>query len=113
MRLTTAVWTSALVRRLFGDGDYAVIERRGAGEAGAVFVRVRHRNGTATLFAPAPQAIFDEKKPQDRVFERRLMSVANEDVDALLERETRFDPDLWIVELETERPEDYLEIMPD
>ena len=113
MRVTTTVWASALIRRLFSNGDYALVEKRGAAEAGAVFIRIRRRDGTTTLLGPAPQAIFDEKKPQERVFERRLTSKTGEEIDAVLDRERKFDPDLWIIELETDTPEDYLEIMAD
>ena len=37
-----------------------------------------------------------------RRFERRLTAIDPAAIDAAMERETRFDPDLWLVELETE-----------
>ncbi len=112
MRVTTEVWVGALLRRMFGEGDYGLVERRGASEAGAVFLRVLHRDGTGSLLGPAPQVAFDTEKPRDRCFEMRLSGVSADEIDALLERERRFDPDLWIVELETDDPSTYVEIMP-
>ena len=35
-------------------------------------------------------------------FERRLERVSRSDTEAVLEREIRFDPDLWVLALETE-----------
>ena len=45
-----------------------MLRRRGAEEAGAVFVKVSRLDGTADVFAPAPQTAFDEARPADRVF---------------------------------------------
>lgn len=112
MRLTTDVWVKALVRRLFGEGGFAAVERVGASEAGAVFIRVRRRDGAETLLGPAPQSMFDTAKPQDRMFEPRIVAGDGREVDAVLAREAGFDPDFWVVEIETDNPEDYLEITP-
>lgn len=110
MRLTSDIWVKALVRRVFGDGGFAVVERTGAAEAGVIFIRVLHRDGSQTLLAPAPQSLFDSAKPQDRVFEARIASADGGDVDRLLAREADFDPDFWVVEIETDTPQDYLDI---
>lgn len=111
MRLKSEIWASALIRRVFAEGGYGAIERRGAGEAGAIFVRVRHRDGTETLFAPAPQAMFEAHVEGDRLFEIRSERESAIAVSEKLEAEKRFDPDLWIVEIEVEEPERYLPIM--
>lgn len=110
-RLTADIFVSALVRRVFSDGGAAAIERRGATEAGAIFVRARHRDGTETLLSPAPQSVFESGRPEDRVFETRLSRAAEFEVGEALARERRFDPDIWIVEIETEAPERYLSIV--
>jgi len=112
MRLTSDLWVKALIRRLYGAGDFAAVERVGAAEAGAVFVRVRRRDGVETLLAPAPQSLFETARPEDRLFETRVAVATAAEIDALLSREASFDPDFWVVEIETERPETYLDIMP-
>lgn len=110
MRLTSAIWASALIRRVFSEGGFAAVERRGAEEAGAIFIRIRHRNGSQTLLGPAPQAFFAEEEAGERVFEIRCERQPGGEADALIEREARFDGDLWVIELEVESPQDYLDI---
>ena len=49
MRVTTDLWVSALLRRVFGAGGFAAVVNRGATEAGAVFVLTRGRLGDVAL----------------------------------------------------------------
>ncbi|MCV3735688.1 DUF1491 family protein (plasmid) [Rhizobium sp. TRM96647] len=113
MRLKTEIFAAALVRNVFARGDFAAIERKGAAEGGALFVRQSWRDGTETLYAPAPQSFFDEDDSGSRLFERRLDRQPREAVSDALSREIRFDPDLWIVALETEAIDGLLEIATD
>lgn len=113
MRLKTEIFAAALVRNVFARGDFAAIERKGAAEGGALFVRQSWRDGTETLYAPAPQSFFDEDDSGSRLFERRLDRQPREAVSDALSREVRFDPDLWIVALETEAIDGLLEIATD
>lgn len=53
-----------------------------------------------TLYGPAPQTSYDEARPEDRLFTRLLVDSDDEAVSARLERESRFDPDIWVVEIE-------------
>ena len=101
MRLRTDIFVSALLRRVFAMGDFAAVEKKGAEQAGAVFIRQHFRDGLETLYGPAPQSFFDEEESAGRLFEIRLDRQEPDAVRELLERERRFDPDLWIVELET------------
>ena len=110
MRVKSEIWIGVLLRRVFAAGGYAAIERRGADEAGAVFVRVRHRDGLCSLFAPAPQSFFETDRPGGRIFEERVVRRPAGEVDALLAREASFDPDFWVVEVEVDAPADYLDI---
>jgi hypothetical protein len=111
MRLKTEIFVSALVRRIFIEGGFAAVERKGEEQAGAIFLTQRFRDGLVSLYAPAPQSFFDEGEERGRKFEQRLERAEEDAVREALARETRFDPDLWIVEVETEKPlEDYVEI---
>lgn len=104
MRLKSGIFVAALVRRVFSAGDFAAIERRGSEEAGAIFIRQRFRDGLETLYGPAPQSFSDDEEVRaERRFERRLDRVQSLEVEALLEKERRFDSDLWVVELETDK----------
>jgi hypothetical protein len=99
MRVTTDFWVSALVKRVFSGGGFAAIVKRGSSDAGAIFVILRDRMGGAALFGPAPQSSYDTAKPDERFFVRH--DLADEAaLEARLEKERRFDPDFWVVEIE-------------
>jgi hypothetical protein len=100
MRVTTDLWVSALLRRVFGAGGFAAVIERGATEAGAIFILTRNRLGEVALFGPAPQTSYDSAKPDDRHFLQLNAGAGSDDLDARLEKEKRFDPDIWIVEIE-------------
>ena len=103
MRLKSGIWVAAYLRRAQIEGAYAVVRRRGAEEAGAVFIIISRLDGTASLYGPAPQSAFDEAQPAERMFSVVLggeAPVAEADIEARLTREMRFDPDIWIVEVE-------------
>lgn len=101
MRVTTEFYVSALVRRVFAGGGFAAVERHGARESGAVFIRQRFRDGRQSLYGPAPQSVFGEDD-DDRRFESRVAEAEAADCEGVLSRELRFDPDLWVLELETD-----------
>jgi hypothetical protein len=103
MRLKSGIWVAAYMRRAQIEGAFAAVRRRGAEEAGAIFIVVSRLDGTATLYGPAPQSAFDEAQPADRMFTAVLggpAPVPEADIEARLTREIRFDPDIWIVEIE-------------
>lgn len=89
----------------------AAVERHGADDAGAIFIRIRHRDGTESLAAPAPQTAFDDDHAGARLFEIRKTRVPEAEIAETLAREARFDPDLWVVEIETDSPENYLDLV--
>ena len=101
MRVTSDLWISALVRRVFSDGGFAVVRRKGALEAGAIFVLQRTRMGELELYGPAPQTSYDDARPSERYFTRMISTLVEEDVEKRIAREVRFDPDIWLVEVET------------
>src|SRR3954467_4575101 len=103
MRLKTAIWVGAYVRRCNVEGAFAAVRRRGAEEAGAVFIKVNRLDGSATLYGPAPQTAFDDARPADRAFAPVIgdpQPVPEADIETRLAKEIRFDPDIWIVEIE-------------
>lgn len=102
MRLTSDFWVSALMRRVQQEGGFAAIVRRGATEAGAIFLILRTRSGGLSLYGPAPQSDYGDAKPAERHFTPLTLAGMQDDIDKRLEREMQFDPDVWIVELEAE-----------
>jgi hypothetical protein len=102
MRLKSGVWALAYVRRCHVEGVFAVIRRRGADDAGAIFIKVNRLDNTADVYGPAPQSAFDEEHPADRAFTpaMKTMPAPDAEAEAYLARQIRFDPDLWIIETE-------------
>ncbi len=112
MRVTSELFVSALVRRIERAGGFAAILRRGAHDAGAIFVVERTRLGEVHLYRPAPQALYDASAPAERRFVLAGDRIGQDDIDMSLQREVRFDPDVWIVEVEPPGAglEDYLTV---
>ena len=100
MRVTSDLFVSALLRRLFSEGGFGAVVRRGATEAGAVFVVVRDRMGRAHLYGPAPQTAYGDAAVTGRQFSELGAEMGEEALEARLAREVKFDPDIWVVDVE-------------
>jgi hypothetical protein len=95
MLLSTDFWVSALIRRAEQAGAFAVVVRKGDPRAGAVLVKVLNRSDRSTrLYAEATRL---DGEP---VWMRPSSSDEEPDIDAYVERAARFDPDLWVVEID-------------
>ncbi len=114
MRLKSSIWVAAYLRRCNIEGSYAVVRRRGAEEAGAIFVKIAKLDGTAALFGPAPQSAFDDARPVEHLFAPFFPQgfVAEADVEGRIAREQKFDPDLWLVEVEDRAGRNFLNLAP-
>lgn len=101
-RLSSDFWVSAYLRRCAVELIPAMLRRRGSAEAGAILVKIDYLDGTAALHGPTPQAEV-ETKDEARSFTRMHKAERMEapDVEARLKREVDFDPDVWIVEVES------------
>ncbi|HEX7790091.1 MAG TPA: DUF1491 family protein [Afipia sp.] len=110
-RLKSAIWVAAYLRRCQTEGVFGAVRRRGAEEAGAVFVKVALLDGTAMLYTPAPQSAYDESRPTDRVFAASPpQPVEERKIEDRLQKEISFDPDVWIVETEDKAGRHFLEL---
>ena len=92
------------MRRESERGAFVTVLRKGAQQAGAVFVVELLDGNRASVFAPAPQSLLPEESGE-RLFEKMLENVEQADVDVYLERQLNFDPDLWIVETQSGKGE--------
>ncbi|WP_112663121.1 DUF1491 family protein [Microvirga flavescens] len=110
-RLRSDFWVSAYLRRCAIEGLDAVLRRRGAAEAGAIFVKIDHLDGTASLYGPAPQILLEDS--DERLFTLVLGAVSPLDVEEKMRREMSFDPDVWLLELDTRDGRHLLDIAPD
>ncbi len=111
MRVTSALFVSALIRRSMTVGAPAVVVRRGAAEAGAIFVVVDRLDGTADLYGPAPQAAFAEGDERGRLFQKLLAGVPADETTLRLGRERRFDPDVFVVAIEDRAGRCFLDVV--
>lgn len=98
-RLAAVVWVKALIRRVNAAGDFATVLHKGDGVAGSVVLV--HRRGTETR---ALQRLMGTGGD----YEWRVTARGG-DVDSWLERQRRYDPDLWIIELDTPNPARFID----
>lgn len=109
MRVTSGLFVAALLRRSFGAGAFAAVLRRGAEEAGAVFVTVDRLDRTIDLYGPAPQSAYEDR-PTERLFRRLVEAGPAEEVNARIAREAKFDPDIWVVAIEDREGRSFLDL---
>jgi hypothetical protein len=111
MRLKSSIWVAAYLRRCQTEGVFGAVRRRGAEEAGAVFVKVALMDGTAMLYVPAPQTVYDDSRPVERLFTpTSAQPVPEPAVEERIAKEIRFDPDAWIVEIEDKQGRHFLDL---
>ena len=92
-RLTAEFWVQAYLARLRLAEIPAFVTARGDATAGAVVVKLNTLDGRAQAFARSYDA------SGARVW-APLAEGAEAEVDAALGRQRRFDPDLWVIEVE-------------
>ena len=109
-RLRTDFFVAVLRRRAEAAGAFVSIAKRGAEEAGAVFITVDRRDGCFDLYAPAPQSVFDDERPSDRLFSLVLREAGDAEVRKRMESERRFDPDLWLVDIEDRQGRPFVDV---
>ncbi len=100
-RVTSEIWVSAMIAFIQGEGASAQIARKGAPEAGAVAVKVVRPGPTPR--EPLATALTGARFGDGRSGWIWLVGPEPKpeaEVDARLARQTRFDPDLWILEIE-------------
>ena len=111
MRLRADIFVSAYLRRCAVEDVSAVLRRRGAAEAGAIFVKIDRLDGMAALYGPAPQTE-TAARGVDRLWARthREDWIPVPDVEERLTKEIRFDPDLWIIEVDDRQGRVFLDL---
>ncbi|MGE0024721.1 MAG: DUF1491 family protein [Hyphomicrobium sp.] len=100
MRLKSEIWVKAYVRRSASAGRQAYVVRHGDDDAGAIYIRINRLDGTSLLYGPAPASLSGLETDRRWVAHFKGEARADAEVDGMLEREARTDPDLWIVEVE-------------
>ena len=94
-RLKTGLYVRALIRRAEIGGASVYVARRGAEEAGALILKLARPDGSVTVLSRATRG------EGERVWIKPLGDCATGEAAAkYFEKQIRFDPDLWIIEIE-------------
>ena len=99
MRLKSKIYVQALVRRAETQGAAAFVVRSGAAEAGAIFIKINRLDGSCEVLSPSQR--LGKGGDIERSWTRPLPGRSSEeDAAEYLARQLKFDPDIWIVEIE-------------
>jgi hypothetical protein len=94
-RLKSGIFVRALIRRAEVAGAQGFVVRKGSEEAGAVFIKIARLDGTCVVLTQARAG------DGELVWTRPLGETCDDArASAYFERQSKFDPDLWIVEIE-------------
>ncbi|WP_224199429.1 DUF1491 family protein [Pacificimonas aurantium] len=98
--MPTKLWVDGLRRRLAAEGEFVTILRKGDEGAGAVILVLRSRAGEVSLFS---RTNLGDGSTEWRPLSDELPE--NDDkLREILTKQIRFDPDLWVVELDVADP---------
>jgi hypothetical protein len=104
-RLPTKLRVNALVRAAQAAGDFAVVVRKGEESAGQLLLLARQRNGLIQVY----NRTMNSRGDYSWTIAATAQEPDTQAVDDYLERQQRYDPDLWIVELDTANPERFVD----
>lgn len=94
-RLSTSVLVTALMRRAESEGGFATVLMKGDPTVGSVLVILNERGGNQRVLERILQS------GGRYSWQEAVMQGADSkgEIQSLLERRRRFDPDLWLIEL--------------
>lgn len=92
--LVSSFWVQAYLTRLRLQDIQGFVVAHGDNDAGAILIKLNTLDGAAVVF----QRGFDLASGARRWVE--LASGVEPDVDAAINRQREFDPDLWVIEVE-------------
>ncbi len=95
MLLSSDLWVSALIRRAEIGGAFATVVRRGDMRAGTVIVK---SYDTSTRRAKLYTEAFGADG--ERLWIQPVTSETESELDAYIQRQIGYDPDIWVVEVE-------------
>jgi hypothetical protein len=96
-RVKTGIWVGAFVRRVGLDGTPILVARRGDADAGLVLIKVnRLEEPGCVVYSPSRDL------DGNRIWRMATgpAPVPEADADTYIARQTKFDPDLWVLEIE-------------
>lgn len=96
-RLASGVWVSAYLARLQAEGIAVYVVARGDKTAGAVLVKLATMDGQARAFHRVIDLMSGTRRWDV------LAEGSEREVDAGIQKQRGYDPDLWVIEVEDAR----------
>jgi hypothetical protein len=95
-RLASSVLATALIRKAEGEGGFGAVLAKGDATAGSILVILLERNGNPRIFERLLQAggTYSWQESGSQRIENP------QEVPGFIARRRRFDPDLWVLELD-------------
>lgn len=105
-RLRTSIWVQALIWRCSQAGANAVVVKRGDPDAGALLIKLNSFDNSYRLMQRV-RALNGDLKWNDALPDRGPLM--DSDIDTYIARESKRDPDLWVIEISDRNPERFLQ----
>lgn len=107
MRLKSEIWIKSYLRRCQVNDVPAFVTRRGQADGGAIYIIINRLNGEVDLYIPAPAGL---DAGQGRLWSPYATDavLSSADADDYLARQSGFDPDIWVVEVEDRQGRHFL-----
>lgn len=102
-RLRSKIWVQAYLKRLEIQNIAAYVTAHGDDHSGAILIKVIKMDGSAQLY----QKTFDLQSNKNAWV--RISEGLDKEIDSLLEKQKVYDPDLWVVEIESASGQNYLD----
>ncbi|MDB6176747.1 DUF1491 family protein [Paracoccus sp. Z330] len=94
-RLAAGIWVSAYLARLGMANIPAYVITRGDQTAGAILVKCALLDGSARLYSREWDFETDQRPWQ------MVLDAPEREVDDAIQRQRSFDPDIWVIEIES------------
>ncbi|MFK7902134.1 MAG: DUF1491 family protein [Nitratireductor sp.] len=111
MRLKSSIFVAALIRSESSKGAFCTILNKGAEEAGAIFICHNKSRDNSDFYGPVSQSVLPQDHASDRYFEVLKTGLADAQVSQFIEKQMKFDTDIWVVEIETPQALEDLNIL--
>lgn len=95
-RLASSVLVSALIRRAEGEGGFGAVLAKGDATAGSIVVVLLEKGGNPRIF----ERILQSDGLYSWAASATRPGGSAEEVPDFIARRRRFDPDLWVIELD-------------
>jgi hypothetical protein len=105
-RLKSGIWVKALLRRCDLAAVGVAVVARGDADAGAILLKLHGRDGGCTVLTQT-------RRPDGTLVWLRATGpepVGEVDADAYVARQRSRDPDLWVVEIDTQTADALLDV---